>query len=64
VEQQFGDVIMAETMRVATYPSGGVGIGLSTIDPAAGDTPQGVSMGVGAGIWWVISNLIGLVVGG
>jgi hypothetical protein len=100
VEQQFGDVIMVETMRVATYPSGatevagpqvglrriswgaviagailviavqvplslrGVGIGLSTVDPAAGDTPQGASVGIGAGIWWVISNLIGLVIGG
>jgi hypothetical protein len=96
----FGDVIMAETMRAATYPSHetevsgaevglrriswgaviagaiiviaiqvtlsvlGVGIGLSTVDPAAGDSPQGTSMGIGAGIWWVISNLIGLVIGG
>jgi hypothetical protein len=42
----------------------GVGIGLSTVDPAAGDTPGATSFGLGAGIWWVVSNLIALVLGG
>ncbi len=42
----------------------GFGIGLSTVDLAAGDTPQATSFGLGAGIWWVISNLVALVVGG
>ena len=42
----------------------GLGIGLSTVDPAAGDTPGAKSFGLGAGIWWVISNLIALVIGG
>ena len=42
----------------------GLGIGLSTVDVAAGDTPQASSMGIGAGIWWVVSNLIALFIGG
>ena len=42
----------------------GLGIGLSTVDPAAGDVPQATSFGLGAGIWWVVSNLIALVIGG
>ncbi|MGH6920671.1 MAG: PhnA-like protein [Geminicoccaceae bacterium] len=42
----------------------GFGIGMSTVDPAAGDSPQVSSMGIGAGAWWVISNLIALVIGG
>jgi hypothetical protein len=42
----------------------GLGIGLSTVDPAAGDTPGAASFGLGAGIWWVVSNLIALVIGG
>ena len=41
-----------------------IGIGLSTIDPAAGDTPGATTFGVGAGIWWVVSNLIALIIGG
>jgi hypothetical protein len=31
----------------------GVGVGLSTIDVAAGDTPSAGSLSVGSGIWWV-----------
>jgi hypothetical protein len=42
----------------------GFGIGLSTVDPGAGDTPQATSFGIGAGIWWVVSNLIALIIGG
>lgn len=42
----------------------GFGIGMSTIDPAAGDTPQASSIGIGAGVWWLVSNLIALVIGG
>jgi hypothetical protein len=42
----------------------GFGVGMSTVDPAAGDAPQASSIGIGAGVWWVISNLIALVIGG
>ncbi len=34
----------------------GVGVGLSTIDVAAGDTPSAGSLSVGAGIWWVVAT--------
>src|SRR6202140_3559138 len=42
----------------------GVGVGLSTIDAAAGDTPSAGSLSVGAGIWWVISGIVAAAVGG
>jgi hypothetical protein len=42
----------------------GLGVGLSTIDLRAGDTPQVGSFGLGAGLWWLISNLIALIIGG
>lgn len=40
----------------------GVGIGLSTVDPAG--SPEAESLGIGAGIWWVISSIISIIVGG
>jgi hypothetical protein len=42
----------------------GLGIGLSTVDLRAGDAPQPTSLGIGAGLWWLISNLIALFIGG
>jgi hypothetical protein len=42
----------------------GLGVGLSTVDIRAGETPQVTSFGLGAGIWWVISDLIALIIGG
>ena len=42
----------------------GVGVGLSTVDIAAGDTPSAGSLSVGAGIWWVISGIVAAAVGG
>lgn len=41
----------------------GVGIGASTIDPT-GETPMASSLGIGAGIWWVLSTLIAIFAGG
>src|SRR3979490_3492134 len=42
----------------------GVGVGLSTVDVAGGDTPSAGSLSIGAGIWWVISGIIAAAVGG
>jgi len=43
----------------------GVAIGATTIDPtAAGETPTASSLGIGAGIWLLVANLIGLAAGG
>jgi hypothetical protein len=42
----------------------GVGVGLSTIDVARGDTPSASSISMGAGIWWVVSGIIAAALGG
>src|SRR3981189_587645 len=42
----------------------GIGVGLSTIDVAAGDTPSAGSLSIGAGIWWVISGIVAAAIGG
>jgi hypothetical protein len=63
----WGAVIAGAAMVAAVHLSLsllGFGIGMSTVDPAAGGSPQASSMGIGAGAWWVISNLIALVIGG
>jgi hypothetical protein len=63
----WGAVLAGAVLVIAVHVSLsllGFGIGMSIVDPAAGDTPTGGSIGVGAGVWWVISNLIALVVGG
>lgn len=42
----------------------GAGVGATTVDAAARETPSASSFGVGAAIWLLVSNLIGLAVGG
>ena len=42
----------------------GAGIGLGTVDTNAGSTPTASSLGIGAGIWWVISSCLALFAGG
>jgi hypothetical protein len=42
----------------------GIGIGLSLISPAQGNSPEAGNFGVGAGVWWGVSYLIALFVGG
>lgn len=43
----------------------GLGVGFTTIDPSqAGGTPEASSLGTGAGIWWTVSYMIALAVGG
>ena len=42
----------------------GVAVGASAVDAASGDTPDASTFGIGAGIWLVVSNLIGLAAGG
>jgi pyruvate/2-oxoglutarate dehydrogenase complex dihydrolipoamide acyltransferase (E2) component len=42
----------------------GIGVGLSTIDVAAGDSPSAGSLSIGAGLWWVISGIVAAGLGG
>lgn len=43
----------------------GTGIGASTVDTQAnGGTPSASAFGIGAGLWWVISSLLALFIGG
>jgi hypothetical protein len=42
----------------------GAGIGLGTVDTNAGSTPTASSLGIGAGIWWLISSCLALFAGG
>jgi hypothetical protein len=42
----------------------GAGIGATTVDAAARDTPSAATFGIGAAIWVLIANLIGLAAGG
>jgi hypothetical protein len=42
----------------------GAGIGLGTVETNTGDMPAPSSLGLGAGIWWVVSSCIALAAGG
>ena len=42
----------------------GLGIGLSTLDPQTGDSPSGAAIGIGAVVWWTVSSLASLYLGG
>lgn len=42
----------------------GTGVGLSTVNPMQYNTPDASTLGMGAGIWWVVSSVIALFVGG
>ena len=42
----------------------GAGIGLGTVDTNAGTTPTAGSLGITAGVWWVVSSCFALLVGG
>ena len=59
----FGGVILAVAVQILLSLLG-AGIGLGTVDINAGSTPSGSSFGIGAGLWWVISSIIALFIGG
>jgi hypothetical protein len=42
----------------------GAGIGMSTVDPIQRETPSATTFGLSAGIWWAISSLVALYIGG
>jgi len=42
----------------------GMGVGIASVDPATASAETGKAFGIGMAIWWVISSLISLFVGG
>jgi hypothetical protein len=59
----FGGVILVVAVQLLLSLLG-AGIGLGTVDVNAGNMPSAKGLGIGAGIWWVISSCIALGVGG
>ncbi len=57
-----GAVLALATQLVLTLL--GLSIGLATIDPVAGQSPTAGGLGIGAGIWMMISTIISLFAGG
>ena len=57
-----GAIIALATQLVLTLV--GAAVGLATLNPATGQNPSGVTLGIGAGMWLVISSLISLFLGG
>ena len=63
----WGAVIAGAVVALTTglmLNSLGAGIGATTVDAAARGTPSASSLGVGAALWLLVSNLIGLAAGG
>jgi hypothetical protein len=42
----------------------GAGVGLGTVNTNAGSTPMASTLGIGAGLWWVLTSCIAIGVGG
>ncbi|HYE62275.1 MAG TPA: hypothetical protein VD997_09780 [Phycisphaerales bacterium] len=42
----------------------GMGIGIASVDPATATSETGKAFGIGMAIWWVVSSLISLFIGG
>lgn len=60
----FAGVVMVLAVQILLSMLG-LGIGFSTVDPAQnGGTPSASSLSIGAGLWWGVSYLLALAVGG
>ncbi len=59
----FAGVVLAIGIQVLLNMLG-AGIGASTIDPLRGNTPDAQVLGIWAAVWWILSSLIALFVGG
>lgn len=42
----------------------GAGVGLGTINTNAGSTPSASTLGIGSGLWWILSSCMAIGVGG
>jgi hypothetical protein len=57
-----GAIIALATQLVLTLI--GTALGLATLYPTTGQNPSGTTVGIGAGLWLVISSLVSLFLGG
>ncbi len=56
-------VVLAVTVQLLLSMLG-LGVGLGMVNTNSGSTPNAGSFGIGTGLWWLLSNLIALAVGG
>ena len=59
----FAGVVVAISLQILLSLLG-AGVGLGMVNTNAGATPDASSFGIGAGLWWLVSNLIALAAGG
>jgi hypothetical protein len=59
----FGGVILVVVLQLLLSTLG-AGIGFGTVNVNAGTTPDAGNLGLGAGVWWVISSCVALFFGG
>ena len=59
----FGGVVLVVASQLLLSLLG-AGIGLGTVNTNLGSTPTASSLGIGAGVWWVVSSCIALALGG
>ena len=59
----FAGVIVAVSVQILLSLLG-AGVGLGMVHTTVSGTPDAGSFGIGAGLWWLISNLIALAAGG
>ena len=59
----FGGVVLVVAVQLLLSLLG-AGIGLGTVNATAGTTPDASSLGIGAGVWWIVSSIIALAFGG
>ncbi|MGI4798683.1 MAG: hypothetical protein ACRYF2_00290 [Janthinobacterium lividum] len=59
----FGGVVMVITVQLLLSLLG-AGIGFTTVDAQAGTAPDASSIGIGAGVWFLISSVVALAFGG
>ena len=58
-----GGVVLVVTAQLL-WSLLGAGIGLDTVNANAGTTPTAGSLGISAGVWWIISSVVALAFGG
>jgi hypothetical protein len=58
-----GGVILAVVLQLLLSLLG-AGIGLGTVNTNAGSTPMASTLGIGAGLWWILSSCVAIGVGG